>query len=167
MSSDNESLISSATSNKTKATSSTASTNRFDDLFPKLKYLSIEEKIKAIIEKYDNKYFVDRDLDELEDFDEKVIPKRKITSSELKVALSRHVKLQHMKLSWAYHNKEEYAKEFIRKVDKNEFNSVVDAEKEARDLYAKHSPNYQNNKAVVSSENGKRIAKRSNCSTIK
>jgi hypothetical protein len=135
-----------------------------DRLFTKLRSdLSIKEKIKIKVARYDNDYFLGIELDAIDDaIEENIRPLQKVTKELLAGFMNKNEKAKDRKLSWALrHLDEDFARDFKDKFENDRFSNTLAAQNAASELFKQHSGLYSASQAVVSkAPNGGRVVKR-------
>lgn len=112
--------------------------------------LSIKEKVEWTVKLHDANYFLDKSIQELKKVDEYIRPLGKVTKKHIDKI--RSTKALNNKLSWVMKNQDqEFAKQFINKLEKNEFGSVVKVQDEARKLFIEHNGSEYNSKQATHS----------------
>ena len=141
-------------------TDSATSQSQDSELFKTMpSSMSIKEKIFIKVKRFDNNYFLECDLNEIEfeivetpALNAYIKPNRKVTSSELSKFISRTQKTKIKMISWCLINVEEYSEKFRDCFDKNTFKTQEECEIMAREIYSKHCSKYIQSKAVISNE---------------
>ena len=139
-----------------------------DQLFKKLTStgLSIKQKLDLTVKKYDNKFFLDIDLDDAEvfmDIEDIIKPLQKVTIDLLKSkdGVARGVQALNKKLSWVIHHiNETFCNEFRVKYENNSFTSVNAAESLAAFIYRTTCPVYQKGKSTLTKIDGHKLIKK-------
>ena len=113
--------------------------------------------IKVAASLFDNDYFFNGDLEEIDEDNEFIKPLCKITPSKIK-KISRDVKCKGKKLSFAFENiEQEFCREFKFKYEEQQFKNISDGESIASNIYKISSEDYKATQATVSSNDGKKV----------
>ena len=119
--------------------------------FPK--ELTITEKIKYTVELYNNNYFIDRDVRELDYIDEHIRPMQTVPRTYLREFKDQVAK--NKKLSWVFARMDSpFAEEFKQQYEAAAFSSVRDAIQMACRIYAANCSDYKQAQSTVYSQNG-------------
>ena len=119
---------------------------------------TIRQKIDFAVFKYQHRYFLDQEPDEIDNLpDEVVRPLRKITKENLNSAVSRDQRAKSKKLAYAMNQVDLRDPKFAPFADAlDKFTSVSAAEKLAAKLFSEHSVTYSSSQATVKSIDGER-----------
>ena len=129
-----------------------------NELFKKFTGAStICDKLKIHAARFDNDYFFNQDLEQIEEENEFIKPLVKITPSKYK-QISRDVKCKGKKLSFALENIEsDYCLEFKIKYNNQTFKNISEGVNVASTIYKNSNAEYKPTQATVSSNNGKKV----------
>jgi len=131
------------------------------ELFPKVpQHLSLKEKVEIHSLRFENGFFLNKVIDEIDIDVPYVKPNIRVTSDRLKDFMDKDRRAKIKKLTWAYRSQEDYCQDFKRQVEEDEFSSLSKAEEEAARLYRVYNNDYNKLKATVSSLNGRKIYKK-------
>lgn len=94
--------------------------------------LSTKKKVEIICQRVQNKYFLDKDQESLDDFeyeeelDDYIKPTRIVTQEELTHYLTRDMRLKQTKLNWVMQQNGPNFDDFKRKIDNESFKNMSD-----------------------------------------
>lgn len=123
------------------------------------KPLSINERIKIKVDRYNQNYFLNCELEELEEFDEHTRPLVKVTQYLYDKNITRDSRAKDKKLAYVFEHMDDYSCiEFKTKWNNCEFRNVLEAEKLSWQIFKNINPDYSSGRSTVTSINGERVA---------
>ncbi|CAF1129980.1 unnamed protein product, partial [Brachionus calyciflorus] len=121
----------------------------------------VRDKIDILIKRHRNNYFLDQNQDDIDqNLDELVRPKSMVTEQNLNKSVSRDYRAKIRKVDWVLKCNEPFATPFKENINNDSYTSINNMFDDAARIYRRHSPQYNEAKATVSSENRRRVHKR-------